>query len=427
MIAALLIVFVVTLVIGVPIAGCMSLAALASMIKGDIVPTLIIQRMFTGTDSFPMMAIPFFMLSGVIMEKGGVSRRLVGVVSLIFERLPGGLAIITIVASCFFGAISGSAPATVAAIGGICVPIMLKEGYDDRFALSTAATSGCLGSIIPPSIVMVTYCVACNLSIGDMFIAGIGPGIMLTVGFCIYAFIYSKRNGLYAKTRVERTKTEIRNILIGGLPALFMPVIILGGIYGGIFTATEAGCVAALYGIVIALFVYRELKLKDLPDIIRNTVNNTTILMVVMADAAAFGQNLTRLQIPTMASTYIMSFAKNKYVFLLLVNVLLLIVGCFMETASAILILAPILYPAAAAFGCDLLHFGLIMCLNLVLGLITPPVGMNLVVAASISKSKMDRVLGRPLLWYCIIGFGLLILFTYIPDLALITYHMFAK
>ena len=425
MIAILFFSFFGLLFLSVSIAGSMAGASLITLLAEGSSPLLVVQKMFTGVDSFPMMAIPFFMLSGAIMERGGVSRRLVNLVALVFENLPGGLAIITIVTSMFFGAISGSAPATVAAIGGLCVPMMTKEGYNDRFALATAATAGCLGSIIPPSIVMVTYCVACNVSVGDLFLAGIGAGGILTLGFCLYALYYGKKNGYYAKVKVKHPSSQVIHTVMEAVPAIMMPVIILGGIYSGIFTATEAGCIAVIYGFFVGFFIYKELAIKDLPGLFKNAMGSTSMVMFILAGATALGSVMTRLQVPAIASSFIIDIAKTPVMFLLLVNVLLFIVGMIMESNTAILLLAPILTPVAIAMDISLLHFGIIMIVNLVLGMCTPPVGMNLFVAAGVGKCKVEHVVCKSQWIYLAVGFAILAVFTYVEDVALISYNLF--
>ncbi len=423
MIALLFISFAALLVLGVPIAASIAASALLTIDQVGLPAVLTVQRMFNGADSFPLMAIPFFMMSGAIMEMGGVSRRLMNLVSLFFERLPGGYAIITIVTSMLFGAISGSSPATVAAIGGICVPEMVKQKYYDKFALATAATAGCLGAIIPPSVIMVTYCLATNMSIGDMFLVGILPGIVLTAGFSIYAFIEGARQGYYNPAPPKRSRKQIAWIVIEAIPALLMPIIILGGVYSGVFTATEAGNVAVIYGFIAGFVIYRELKIRDLPRLFRTTTINTSMILFIIAAANAFGNIMTRLKVPALSSQLIIEVSSGPLMFLLFVNVLLIVVGTFMETNSAAMLLAPLLAPVAKAYGIDLLHFGIIMIINLVLGMITPPVGINLYVAAGITKSKMQRTLGKPLIMYNIIGFGLLGLFTYWPGFTMSLFY----
>jgi C4-dicarboxylate transporter DctM subunit len=382
--------------------------------------------MFGSLDSFTLLAVPFFMLSGAIMEGGGVSRRLINMFSLFLGRLPGGLAIIAIVASTFFGAISGSAPATVAAIGGIMLPAMLKAGYNRAFALATMATAGCLGSVIPPSIMMVSYGVSANASIGDLFIIGILPGLMLCLAFSAFAYVYGKKHGYYlTKDEIARTTAaEKFSTIFASLPALLMPLIVLGGIYGGIFTPTEAGNVASVYGLFVGFFIYKELKIRSLPKVALETVITTSMVLIIIGAAGAFGSIMTKFQIPAKIATYMISLSDNPLVFLLFVNILLFIVGTFMEANAAIILIAPILVPIAQALHIDILFFGIIMVVNMVFGLLTPPVGINLFVACGISGDKLEEILKKPLWAYVFIFFAMLMIFTYVPDFTLLLFRL---
>lgn len=411
---------------GVPIMASLLGASFASAIVDGQSLIAVVQRYFTSVDSFSLIAVAFFMLSGSVMEKGGVSKRLIDLISLDLDRLPGGLAIVAIVASAFFGAISGSAPATVAAIGGIMLPAMLDAGYDRPFALATVATAGCLGSIIPPSIMMVNYGVSAEVSVGNLFIAGFFPGILLTVVFSVYAFIHGKRHKYYLPME-KRAKKPLKyrvKVILEAVPALIMPVIILGGIYGGIFTPSEAGCVAAVYGFVAGFFIYRELKPKMIPGICVETLVNTSMIMAIMGAAGAFGSLMTKYQVTTMVANFITSLTSSPYVFLMLFNIFMLIVGTFMEANAAIILITPVLLPVVKTLGIDPLFFGLIMVLNIVFGLLTPPVGINLFVACGIKGHSMSEILKKPLWCYLGICLGMLILFTYVPKLTLLLYNL---
>lgn len=413
---------------GVPIMASLLGATFASAIVGHENLIAVVQRYFTSVDSFSLIAVAFFMLSGSVMEKGGVSKRLIDLISLDLDRLPGGLAIVAIVASAFFGAISGSAPATVAAIGGLMLPAMLEAGYSRAFALATVATAGCLGSVIPPSIMMVNYGVSAEVSVGDLFITGFFPGILLTLAFSVYAFFHGKKHNLYlpaSKAAKKDLKTRAR-VFLGAIPALLMPVIILGGIYGGIFTPSEAGCVAAVYGFVAGFFVYRELKPNMVPAICVETIVNTSMIMAIMGGAGAFGSLMTKYQVTTAVADGITSMTSSPFVFLILFNIFMLIVGCFMEANAAIILVTPILLPVAKSFGIDPLFFGIIMVLNVVFGLLTPPVGINLYVACGIKGHKMSEILKGPLWCYIGICLGMLILFTYCPSITLLFHTLFS-
>lgn len=328
---------------------------------------------------------------------------------------------VTIAACAFFGAISGSAPATCAAIGGIMVPVMIQNKYNDAFAMSTAASGGYLGHIIPPSITMVTYGVAAGCSIGDMFLAGFLPGILLAGSLCVYAFIVGKKNRyvmLQDPGQQKPTAKQTLLVVADAVPAILMPVIILGGIYGGVFTPTEAGCVSVVYGLLISLFVYRELKWKDLPQILMQSALSTSLVVLILAAASSFGNIITREMIPNQVAALITSISSNKYVFLLLVNLLLLIVGCFMDTNVSIIIIAPILLPVATKLGIDTIHFGIIMICNMAIGLLTPPLGMNLNVAAGLGRKPLTYLIGKHLAGYLVASVVALLIITYVPALS---------
>lgn len=406
--------------IGAPLAialGGASFIAIAGFSK--LPHILVIQRFFTGVDSFTLMAIPFFMISGSLMTMGGVSRRLVNLFSVMLKSLPGGLAIVTVVACTFFGAISGSAPATAAAIGGIMMPAMFKANYNKSFAMNTVASAGYLGVIIPPSITMVTYGVASGASIGDMFMAGVIPGVILCLGMCVYCFFVGRANNYVLHETHTVSGREFLKIFIDAIPAMLMPIIILGGIYGGIFTPTEAGCVSVVYGLLVGFFVYKELTLKDLNAVFKQSALSTSMILLIIAAAAAFGNIMTREMVPNKVASFIIGISDNKIVFLLLVNALLLIVGCFMETNTAIMIIAPILLPVAKTLGVDIVHFGIIMVINLAIGLLTPPLGMNLYVASGIANMKLTNMFGRYLIGFLLVSIGILMLITYVPAIAL--------
>lgn len=413
----LLAVFIVT---GMPLAYAIGGSSLFAVLFGSDMPgVFVVQRFFTGVDAFTLMAIPFFMISGSLMSKGGVSKRLIKLCSIFLRNLPGGLAIVSIVACTFFGAISGSAPATAAAIGGIMLPVMFEKGYSEDFAMTTIASGGYLGVIIPPSITMVTYGVASGESIGRMFMGGILPGICLCVGMCVYAYIVGHKNNYIMHDEEALPAKEILRTIVDAIPAILMPVIILGGIYGGIFTPTEAGCVSVVYGLIVGFFVYKELKLSDLPEIFRSSALSASMVLLIIAGATAFGNILAREMVPNKVATFIIGLSDSKVVFLILVNILLLFVGCFMESNSAIMIITPILLPVAKQLGIDPIHFGVMMVINIAIGLLTPPLGMNLYVATGIMKKKVSDVLTKRLAGYIIVSVSVLLLITYIPQITL--------
>lgn len=410
---------IVLIVMGVPIAVALTGAALAALFTTDVSALVVVQRYFTSMDSFSLMAIPFFMMAGLLMERGGISKRLINLANLLLGNMYGGLAIVLIIVSAFFGALTGSSAATVAAIGGIMIPSMIKQGYDERFTLATSASSGYLGCIIPPSIPMITYGVATGVSIGAMFMAGIVPGILLALGMCFYALYEGKKRN-YKMHNGRASLKEIGVAFCEAVWALFMPVIILGGIYGGIFTPTEASCVALFYGLIVGIFVYKELKIGDLPGMIKQAMVNAAMVMFIIAGATAFGYLMTRGAIPTKIASAIINLTDNRMVFLLIVNVVLLIMGTFMETNAAIMITAPIFLPIVQALGIDLVHFGMIMIVNLAIGQITPPLGVNLFVAAGIHGGSIEKVVNKNLIWYLLISILILLMITYIPGISLI-------
>ena len=328
----------------------------------------------------------------------------------------GGLGVVTIFSCMLFGCLCGSPTATVAAIGAVMVPALEQGGYSRKFALSTIAAAGMLGTIIPPSTVMITYCSATGVSVGSMFMAGIVPGITLGALMIAFAIFYGVKN------RIPRTKFNIRKFLSASyhaIGAIFMPIIILGGIYTGIFTPTESAAVACAYGLIVGCFIYREINFKGLVETVKSAAASSGMIMFIVACAGVFGLLMTREQIPAHAAEFIMSICSNKVVFLLLVNVLLLIVGCFMDTTPAILIIAPILFPALSAYNIDPVHFGIIMLLNMCIGMITPPLGINLYVAATLRQAKVGELVNRHLLKYMICCLVNLLLITYIPQICL--------
>ena len=417
MIPFMISIFAGLLLIGVPISLTLALVAtLPLYFFTDVDVVIIAQRMFNATNSFTMMAVPFFMLAGGIFSKGGVSKRLVNLADSLVGWMPGGLAVVTFVASAFFGAISGSSPATVAAIGAIMVPAMIDAGYSLHFALATVASAGFLGIVIPPSIPMVMYGVSASQNVGDMFISGVIPGILLTVGMSTYAYLYGRKN------LPKGTPFKLSNVLAAikdAIWAIFMPVIILGGIYGGIFTPTEAAVVSCFYGIFVGLFAYRELKISSLPDLLSSSIVQAGTILFIVATATAFGFVMTRENIPAAVANGLVSVSSgNKWVFLILVNLLLLVVGTFMETIPAILILTPILLPAAQALGIDPVHFGTIMVINLGIGMATPPVGINLFVAAGLVKKGLGSVVCRHLWMYLLFALVILMLVVFVPEFA---------
>ena len=424
--AALFIGFFICLFFSVPIALCLAGGGLlATALGGNVDLFVCAQKLFTSIDSFTLMAIPFFMIAGNLMSSGGISRRLCDFANALIGWMPGGLACASILACMIFGALSGSPPATVAAIGGILVPSLIENGYSRKFALATIAVAGLLGTIIPPSTIMITYSSCTDASIGSMFMGGILPGIALGICMMVIAFIY----GVKHKDEITVTPFSIKRVgvtFIHGIGAFFMPVIILGGIYTGVFTPTESAAIACIYGLVVGIFCYRELRLKDLKQVLISSATSSAMVMIIIACAGIFGMVMTREQIPAKVAAFMIEIAGNKYVFLLLVNILLLIVGCFLETTAAILIIAPVLLPAVSAFGIDPIHFGIIMCVNLAIGCATPPLGVNLYVAAGLTRDKVDTVINKHLLYYILASVVALMIITYCEPLVMLLPNMLA-
>lgn len=416
-IAAIFGVFLLLAAIGVPLSLTLVAGTAAPLLLFTTTDTqLIIQRFFNTVNQYSLLAIPLFVLSGAFLDKGGVSKRLVRFANSLVGWMPGGLAIVAFVASALFGAISGSALATVAAIGAIVVPSMVEEGYPVPFSLATVASAGWLGIIIPPSIPMVLYGIAGNVSIGDLFLAGVIPGIILMFGMSCYAFYYGLR---HMPDRKKFSPGEVWHSFKDAIWAIGMPIIILGGIYGGIFTPTESAAVACLYGFIIGIFVYRELNWKLIKQILRSSVITSSFIMFICAAATGYGYVMTMEMIPTKVANFIISIASGKLSFLALVTVLLLLVGTFMDTAPAMMILAPILVPILATYDISPVAFGIIMTINLGIGQITPPVGMNLYVAASIKKVSVGTVINKHLFIYMGIAFLILCAFMAAPGVIL--------
>ena len=410
--------FALLLILRVPIGISLGMSSLITIFASGVVqPTYLAQGLVTGADSFSLMAVPFFVLAGELMATGGISRRLLNIADAFLGRKYGGLALVTVVACMFFAAISGSGPATVAAIGGLTIPSMLKQGYDRPFAGAISAAAGSIGVIIPPSIPMVMYCVATGVSVGAMFMGGVIPGILIGVSLCVYSSLYSKKHKYINAEATPFSWGNVGRSLVDGIWALLVPVIILGGIYGGIFTPTEAAAVAVAYGLIVGLFVYRDLKAKDLYRIFGSAALTTATIMVILGTATTFGRILTLERIPTMIADFFESVAKGPIMLMILINILLLIVGCFMETNAAIIILAPIFLPIVESMGINPVHFGIVMVVNLAIGFVTPPLGVNLFVACNVANAKLEEICKGilPILGVMILD---LLLITYIEPLS---------
>ena len=413
--AVVFITLIVSLVLTVPIGFSLGIASLAYIFATDqLTLGFVARNMVTGTDSFPIMAIPFFVFAGELMGGGGISKRLLDVANVFFGKIRGGLAIVTVVVCMFFAAISGSGPATVAAVGGMVVPTMLEKGYDKKFVLALIAAAGSIGVIIPPSIPMVVYSVTVNSSVSSLFLAGFIPGILIGLVLIAYSYFYARSAGYKGDTEPFSIGRALREVWRGKW-ALLSPVIILGGIYGGIFTPTEA---AAVYSLIIGLFVHKELNFKQMLDVTKRACETTATILVVIGCATGFSKVLTLGRIPTTVATLLTTMTDSKVLILLLINLLLLLVGCFMETVCAIMILAPILFPVVTALGVDPVHFGIIMVTNLAIGFITPPLGVNLFVASRVGETTLDVVI-KGIIPFLVLMIATLMLITYVPAISM--------
>ncbi|MHB8708396.1 MAG: TRAP transporter large permease, partial [Desulfuromonadales bacterium] len=386
----------VTLLTGTPIAIAIIATVMLSLLFFTHVPMLVVvQQMFNAADSFTLMAIPFFVLSGNIMTAGGISGRLIRVATAIFGQMAGGLAIAATAACAFFAAISGSSPATVAAIGAIMIPALMKAKYDEKFSVGIVTAAGSLGIMIPPSIPMVVYGLATGEPIGKLFMAGVVPGLLTALVFAAMCYVAGKRRGFGTGTGIATPRTDRREIVTAlreGFWGLMMPLIVLGGIYSGVFTPTEAAAVAVVYSALVGSFIYKDIKPKDYVRILTNSASVSAMIMFIIIAANAFSWFLTSQTIPQQIASWIINIAPEPWMFLLAVNVLLLVVGTFMEPNSAILVLAPLFYPIIMQMGINPIHFGIIMIYNLELGLLTPPLGLNLFVASGMTGFDLNRV-----------------------------------
>lgn len=422
-IALLVVLTFVFILAGIPIyvsllfTGVLSLVALSQTTNTPVATLAVAQSIFNGIGSLPLLAIPFFMLAGEIMNRGGITEKLIRFAMLLIGRLPGSLAHATIVASMFFGGITGSAQATASCMGGILIPAMVKEGYPVSEAVGVVAGASTCGPIIPPSIIMVVYATAVGASVGSMFMGGIVPGILC--GLVLMAVVLLRNSVVHFPRRTEKLSgSEVRKIILDGLIPLGMPLIVVGGIMGGVMTPTEAGAISVVYSLLVSLFLTRTLKFRDIPTILLQGVNSAAPLLLIIACAKVFSYGLTALQMPVLVNNLILSITSNKYVFLLLVNLLLIVMGMFMDGGASVIILAPILAPVAASMGISLIHFGIIMAFNLTIGNITPPLGYCMFIAAKIGKLPVEKAI-KGTIPYLISEIIVLLMITYIPFLVL--------
>lgn len=401
-----------------PIAAALGISSLLTIVAFDLAPLeLVPQQLFSATDSWTLLAVPFFILAGNLLAKTAISERLIHLARVIVGRLPAGLAMVAVVVSIFFAGISGSGPADTAALGAVLIPAMEKAGYDKRSAAALMAAGGGIGIIIPPSIALLIYGVVANASVTKLFIAGILPGLVVGLSLFVVSFALFGRD---ARIQAERRGSwrEIARAARAAAWGLLAPAIILGGIYGGVFTATEAATVAVVYGVVVGFFIHRDLRLRDLPAILVDTGVTTGVVMLLVCTASLFAWVLNTSGVAAAAAAGLMGFASGKIGGLLVINGILLVAGCFMDAISIYYVLLPILLPVVRALGIDLVHFGVVMTVNMAIGQITPPVGVNLFVACGIAKISMKEI-SRAVVPMVVAQVVALLVVTYWPDLSL--------
>ena len=416
MTAAMLTTMLVCFALTVSVAVSIGLASILGIQVGNANMLISVKEMFNSINKFPLAAIPFFILAGNIMETGGISRRLVEFAKSLVGGVQGGLPMTCVLTCMIFAAVSGSSVATTFAIGTILIPALIKHGYPTTWAAALQATSAELGVIIPPSIPMILYGVSAEVSIGELFIAGFGPGILIGIALMLFVWIFCRAKGWGKNDGDGRLGVGKATWQAGW--ALMMPVIILGGIYGGMFTPTEASAVAVFYALVVGLVIYREIKLPDLAVILRKSVLSSAVIMFIIANAGLFAFLITRAGVPDAIGHWLQEVLKSPGWFLFGVNVALFVIGMFIETSAAIIVLAPILAPVAQHFGIDPVHFGLIMVVNLALGMITPPFGVNLFAACTVARISLDRMI-KDLIPFVLVVLACLMVITYVPGLSL--------
>lgn len=423
-------VFLVLVLLGAPVAICLGVSSLVVLEYLPKTPniTLLAKSAVMGGNSFPLVAIPLFVLAGEIMQRGGLSSRIVGAAYNLVGHFKAGLAYVNVLASMFFAAISGSSPATVAAIGSNMIPEMERVGYKRSFSAAITAAAGITGVMIPPSIPLIIYGVTANQSIGKLFLAGVLPGLLFGLGYMLVAKLTVNKNMTPASRASQKMEQAIEEgigakALKGwrqhSIWALIVPVIILGGIYGGIFTPTEAAGVAVVYALAVSLYIYRDLKLSDLSSVfLKSGLTSATVLVMVVM-AASFGRLLTLERVPVEVANAITAVSENPLIVLMLINVMLLVVGMFMETIASIIILTPILLPIVQAMGVDPVHFGIIMTVNLAIGFCTPPLGANLFVATGVANVSLEELV-KSMVPFLIAMFAMLLIVTFVPQLSLL-------
>ena len=405
------------LLIGVPIAVALGLSSTIVMLLFTDQPTLVIaSQMFTSLDKFALMAIPLFVLAGNFLSQGGAAARIIRFARSVVGHLPGGLPMSAIFACIIFAAVSGSSPATVAAIGSIMIGAIEEDGYSTPFSIGAIVCSGSLGILIPPSIVLIVYGVTVNESIGRLFMAGVMPGLVLGGGLMLVTYFAAIKQGFKAKPMAPFS--EIWVAFKEAIWGLLVVIIIIGGIYGGLFTPTEAAAVSAVYGFFVVKFIYKDLKWNQIPKVIKDSAATAAMIMFIIANAMVFAYLLTIEQIPQQLAAWIISMNLSKVMFLVFVNILLLVAGNFMEPSSLIMIIAPLIFPVAMQLGVNPIHLGIIITVNMEIGMLTPPVGLNLFVASGISGRSLGEVVSASIPWFFVLLLGLLLI-TYVPMISL--------
>ena len=412
----MLITMVLCFALTISVAVSIGLASVLGIQVNNANMLISVKEMFNAINKFPLAAIPFFILAGNLMETGGISRRLVEFAKSIVGGVQGGLPMTCVLTCMIFAAVSGSSVATTFAVGAILIPALIKHGYPTSYAAALQATSAELGVIIPPSIPMILYGVSAEVSIGELFIAGVGPGIFIGLSLMAFVWAYCKLKG-WGKNDGDGRLSFGRATWEAAL-ALLMPVIILGGIYGGIFTPTEAAAVAVFYALVVGMLIYREINLASLMVVLRKSVISSAVIMFIIANAGLFAFLITRAGVPDAIGRWLEAVLQSPMLFLLGINAALFVIGMFIETSAAIIVLAPILAPVAMHFGIDPVHFGMIMVVNLALGMITPPFGVNLFAACTVAKISLDRIIPH-LLPFVLVILACLMVITYVPALSL--------
>ncbi|SHJ52117.1 C4-dicarboxylate transporter, DctM subunit [Malonomonas rubra DSM 5091] len=417
--------FATLMLSGVPLAFMLIVVTMIALHFFSWTPLqAVVEQLFNSLDSFVLLAIPFFVLAGAIMTKGAIAKRLIAFINSLVGWFPGGLGISGVLACIFFAAISGSGPATVVAIGSIMVPALLQAGYHKRFAVGLITTSGSLGIVIPPSIPMILYCLVMNVSVAEMFMAGILPGLLIGSVLIFYTYMRARKYGW--KIDKKPSWEEVVRTGKEGFWAILLPVIVLGGIYSGIFTPTEAAAISVVYALIVEIFIYRECTIWQIPGICKESSIMASCLLFLLAGAMTFNWLLTAEEIPAMVARFVMDHIDSPWMFLLAINLFLLVLGCFMDSVSAVLILSPLFLDTLVGYDIDLVHFGIIMILNIEFGMLTPPFGLNLFVSMGVTGEDMRTVV-RGVLPFLLLLISCLFLVTYIPDLSLLLPKLFLR